>query len=41
MNQESITTITYQYNTIIKSGDYIQKVTSNDSIIDSNIVIYG
>ena len=41
MNQESITIVTYQYRMIIKSGDHIQKITSNDSIFDSNIVIYG
>lgn len=41
MNQESITTITYEDKMIIKYGDQIQQITSNDSIFDSNIVIYG
>lgn len=41
MNQESITIVTYQYKMIIKSGDYIQRIANNDSIFNSNIVIYG
>ena len=40
MNQESITIITYPDKMIIKSGNQIQNITSNDSIFDSNIVIY-
>ena len=40
MNQESITIITCQNKMIIKSGDQIQNITSNDFIFNSNIVIY-
>ena len=40
MNQESITIITYPDKMIIKSGDQIQNIISNDSIFDYNIVIY-
>ena len=40
MNQDSVTIATYPDKMIIKSGDQIQNITSNDSIFDSNIVIY-
>ena len=40
MNQDSVTIVTYPDKMIIKSGDQIQNITSNDSIFDSNIVIY-
>ena len=40
MNQDFVTIVTYPDKMIIKSGDQIQNITSNDSIFDSNIVIY-
>lgn len=40
MNQDSVTIVTYPDKMIIKSCDQIQNITSNDSIFDSNIVIY-
>lgn len=40
MNQDSVTIVTYPDKMIIKSGDQIQNITSNDSIFDSNIIIY-